>query len=407
MEQLRFQVASDKLQTYTANGFSTKKPSAGKYFSSIWVFPESEDQLFRWYGTLPRTLVERLVIMYVQSESHILDPFMGLGTTLDVAARAHVDATGIDNNPLACLATETLLYGIPRLSLNAIAARIARNLGGLIRDRTMHRSQWRDIVEEESYSYTRKWFRKDTLDSVLGLLFQIADVQDIRVQRLLFLIASQVAKEVASIDPRCTHHLVTKKKPFIDPISLLREKMKRGFGALYDKPPIVSRISIRQESVFQSKLEKNSYDFVLAHPPYLGVIHYHLIHRLATDLLDIVNRVGSPDSIKHLDFSYEKIKSSDVSTDNSERYSSFIKDFAAFMSTVIVPEGRCIVVIGDQRHRKHLRHPFTEFIQELELNGFMLEDIAIWILQNNAGMHVLRRGNFIDHNYVLVFHNQK
>ena len=39
----------------------------------------------------------------------------------------------------------------------------------------------------------------------------------------------------------------------------------------------------------------------------------------------------------------------------------------------------------------------------MEGNGFGLEENFIWLLQNNGGMHVLRRGNFIDHNYIAVF----
>ena len=407
-QSLLYPNSNSRGQDNLANSLGMKKSATGKYVSSIWIFPESEDQLYRWYGTLPRPLIERLISMHVKgSSSRILDPFMGLGTTLDVAANAHLNATGIDNNPLACLAAETLLYGIPTLSLTKILDQIADNLSGLHCRTAARGSDWVHLIEDERYSYTKKWFRKDTLNAILALLFQIAEVQDTRIQRLLFLTTSQIAKEVASVDPRCTHHLVTKKKPFIDPIVKLREKIKRGFATLYDKRAPTSDISIRQGSIFESKLDNNSFDFVLAHPPYLGVIHYHLIHRLATDLLDIVNVAKTPESLRHLDFNYSRIRSTDISTDSADRYAGFVKDFAALMNTVIATDGRCVVIIGDQRHKKHLRHPFTDFIHQFEVNDFALEDIAIWILQNNAGMHIQRRGNFIDHNYLLVFHKQK
>jgi hypothetical protein len=147
-------------------------------------------------------------------------------------------------------------------------------------------------------------------------------------------------------------------------------------------------------------------DLAIIHPPYLGVIHYHLIHRLSTDLLDIANRIWSPESIKQYDFAYSKLRGSDVSTDSSDKYNNFVKGIAAKMSELIAPNGRCVIIIGDQRHKGHLRHPFTDFILQFEAKGFLLEENFIWILQNNSGMHILRRGHFIDHNYILVFHKQ-
>ena len=32
-----------------------------------------------------------------------------------------------------------------------------------------------------------------------------------------------------------------------------------------------------------------------------------------------------------------------------------------------------------------------------------LKDIFVWVTKGKAGMNVKRRGNFIDHNYILIF----
>jgi hypothetical protein len=42
----------------------------------------------------------------------------------------------------------------------------------------------------------------------------------------------------------------------------------------------------------------------------------------------------------------------------------------------------------------------------MENHGHLLEEVFIWVLQNNAGMHIQRKGNYIDHNYILVFHRE-
>lgn len=388
-----------------------KKINAKKYISSIWSFPNStEDQLYRWYGTLPKPLVERLVTMYATDNSKfILDPFMGLGTTLDVALDAHVKAKGIDSNPLSCLTTEVRLLGLPTVNeLNKALDTISKNLSRLNPDNTKsNTNEWQDLISTEKYSYTQKWFRKDTLNAILALLFQIAKLSDIRIQRLFFVVTSQIIRDVASVDPRCTHHLVTKKKPFIDPLPLLKSKVSQSLSFIRSKPVSNSEISITQGSILNSKIHKEKFGFAIVHPPYLGVIHYHLMHRLATDLLDIVNIVKSPKSLQKYDFDYDKIKSSDVSTDNTEKYQNFVENLSTVLNDMIIDEGRCAIIIGDQRHKQHLRHPFTDFIYHFEKNGFMLEEVFVWILQNKGGMHVLRRGHFIDHNYVLVFHKLK
>ena len=43
-----------------------------------------------------------------------------------------------------------------------------------------------------------------------------------------------------------------------------------------------------------------------------------------------------------------------------------------------------------------------DFINLLKKSGFKIEDIFIWELTKKAGMNVARRGNYIDHNYIIV-----
>lgn len=395
----------DAPETVEDQGLRSKPNGSKQYISSIWSFPGSGgEQLYRWYGTLPRALVERLVSLYAADETkRVLDAFTGLGTTLDVAADARLHAHGVDSNPLACLATEARLFGVP--SEEAVNATTDRIIKSFIKPAGASAGNpWDDLLAEKRFAYTKKWFRDDTLAAMLSLLFRIAEVDDVRIQRLLFVSASQVVRDVASVDPRCTHHLVTKQKPFINPLPLWREKVAQAVKAVRGQPADPALVSVKQTSILSAPVVDESADFVFIHPPYLGVIHYHLIHRLATDLLDIVNCATSPAALQDYHFEHERLKKSDVSTDNTKPYQKFIEQLAQVMQRVVAPDGRCAVIIGDQRHKGHLRHPFTDFIRCFESAGFQLEENFIWILQNNGGMHILRRGHFIDHNYILIFH---
>lgn len=390
---------------------ATNKPELASskvkgYISSIWVFPEDGGfQPYRWYGTLPRPLVERLISLYACNErSRILDPFMGTGTTLEVAAEANLRGTGIDSNPLACLIAETkLARTIPTHLTTGIASEVAKNAFKSLEVHAASDWSWPEALDDKRFEYTKKWFRKDTLNALLNLFLEIAEVEDEQIQRLLFVAAAQVVRDVASVDSRCTHHLVTKKKGFVNPTTLWKEKVANIVKAGRRTSVDLSRIVIRQGSVFEPTLELDSAEFALIHPPYLGMIHYHLMHRLATDLLDVVNMMKSPASLKKYDFNYERIRKVDVSTDSSNEYNLFVKKLTEKLQKIVVSSGCCAVIIGDQRYKGHLRHPFTEFIKGFETSGFDLEENFIWILENNAGMHILRRGHFIDHNYILIF----
>lgn len=385
------------------------KPSvADQYISSIWSFPGSGgEQIYRWYGTLPRPLIERIMSLYTGTEvNKILDVFMGMGVTLDVAADLGLKGKGLDINALACLAAEARLFGVPsKTEVMQVAHSVAQNLLQKSGSREEDGSQrWNDFLADERFEYTRKWFRADTLISVLDMLSEIAEIKDVRIQRYLLVAAAQVVRDVASVDPRCTHHLVTKQKPFINPVPPWLEQVSRGLPAIRSNSADEKLISVSQGSALGNHWNGESANLVLAHPPYLGVIHYHLIHKLASDLLDYINIRKAPASLQKYDFGYERLREGDVSTDNSDRYLSFIEQFASAMYNIVAPDGRCVIIVGDQRYKGHLRHPFTDFIQRFEGAGFALEELFIWILQNNGGMHVLRRGHFIDHNYILVFH---
>lgn len=383
----------------------SKKSKAGKFVSSVWSFPDSDgNALYRWYGTLPKPLVKRVLELY--SPRNVLDPFAGLGTTLEVAADLGIKAKGYDSNPLACLATEARVYGIAsKDSLSSSIARISTRLGGSLGGPSSSTSSSTDeFFANEKYRYTRKWFRKDSLSALLSLFLEIGDVEQEDVQRLLFVSGAQTVREVASVDPRCTHHLVTKSKPFIDPVPIFVQATETALKAVRNRPASSANIQISQGSILKQEAKPGKHDFVLVHPPYLGMIHYHLIHRLATDVLDFVKASLDPPSLKGYEFSYDSIKKDDVSTDNTAEYKEFIERLGPIIDNVLKDGGRCAVIIGDQRYHGHLRHPAIDFVNELERNHMTLEEMFIWVLQNNAGMHILRRGHFIDHNYIQIFH---
>jgi hypothetical protein len=327
---------------------------------------------------------------------------MGLGSSLDVAADRGADAIGLDINPLACLASEARLQGSP--SSPDLIDSIEQVKEAYRRSGTTVNSFVVGFFDDDRYQYARKWFRKDTLEAVLRLLIAICQQPNESQQRIFFIGAAQTIREVASVDPRCTHHLVRKDKPFIDPLGVWVDKSLVAARATRTSPVEGASVSVLQGNALELATNAPMADVLLVHPPYLGVIHYNQIHRLATDLLDYVAQSAlHPATLRRFDFDYGRLRAGDMSTDNEGRYQDFIQRLAPYLFGAVKEGGRCVVVIGDQRFQGRLRHPFTDFVMELESAGFLLEENFIWLLQNNGGMHILRKGNFIDHNYILVF----
>jgi hypothetical protein len=385
------------------------KPATGKngLISSIWTFPPEDDvsyaahSIYRWYGTLPGPLVGRLLDLYGGGADAVIDPMCGVGTTLVEARLRGLSAEGWDVNPLACLITQTKLEPVP-----AAVASTLKALHG-IEESLNTRFHDTSAFADDSFDYARKWFSEASLERLLRVACATAEtIADDRIARLLLVALAGCVREVAEVDARCTHHLVRKRKPYVDVLPLLQ---RRALGiaeqlAALPLPEDGAYGVVRQADVMAQELPTNALS--LLHPPYLGVIHYHLIHRLSTEVLRFVQIVASPNVLDALNFDPVSLKASDVSTDRDDAYAGFTEGLTQKVAAATAPDGRVVVILGDARHKGHLRHPFTEFIFLMERAGLALEDLFIWILQNNGGMHVLRRGHHIDHNYILVFHRK-
>ncbi len=393
---------------------SPTKPKAAKpgktkngFVSSIWSFPPTEDvsyaghSIYRWYGTLPGPLVARLLDLYGSGLAHpVWDPMAGGGTTLVEARLKGVPAVGYDINALSCLVARTKLDPFPTAIQEVIDALHGIRAGS---------SRSRDIsgFEDASFGYARKWFNEPSLERLLQVASAIGEAKfETRLQRLLLVALAGITREVAEVDPRCTHHLVRKGKGYVDALPLLGKRALAIAEAVAEVPlreaaPGADWL-IHQQSALEPAADTQA-DLVIAHPPYLGVIHYHLIHRLGTEVLRYLQAEHGLSALDGLTFDAEEIKAGDGSTDNSAKYGVFLEGLASSLSEVVVPGGRAVIILGDARHKGMLRHPFTDAIRLMEESGFALEENFIWLLQNNGGMHVLRRGHHIDHNYIMVF----
>lgn len=361
------------------------KLSMGKFISSVWEFDANEQYLpvhkvFRWYGKLPPPLVQKVLDLYVNSDDKVLANFSGSGTIAVEAMLRGIDCTGIDINPLALLISrvKTTKFSVPSFEqkVNLIVQQARKNY------RSTH-------VDDTSLYEPDKWYPNDTAKKILALKKQIKKEKNALLVDLLMVALLGSLRDVSRIDSRCVNHIVVDyhkeakdifeefKVNAIEVYEMVQSLPRQG------KTPRFELASAAQLSM----LKDESIDFVFSHPPYLNAVNYYNINRLCTDVLG-----KEYNQIREKDFSSKKYE---VFLDLMEK--SFIE-----AHRVLKQGKRMAVVIGDTRFLGNLLTLHVDFVNLLKKNGFDIEDIFVWVLNQKAGMNVARRGNFIDHNYVII-----
>jgi DNA modification methylase len=357
------------------------------FISSVWDFPDVGStqsgylthDFLRWYGKLIPQLVSRLLDLYTEEEDSVLANFSGSGTVCLEAHLANRHAIGIDANPLALLLSkvksspakfesEEIINLLDKYPIKNTNAKYKKNL------------------------FLQKWFSQKAYEDLVRYLEAAKKIEDEKLRDTVTLAIASIVKKVSRIDSRCVNHIVVdnKKKPADVRQSLLDklDSMSKDIDSLESKKS-KAKIQIERGDARKLSLKNNSVDFILSHPPYLGAIDYTNIFQLENLMLENDNKL---------------IDTNDISTTSMKNYLDSMQKVFDEMHRVLKPGKFMAVVIGDNRKDGNIQPTFSYFIQDATSRlGLELKDIFVWVTKGKAGMNVKRRGNFIDHNYILVF----
>lgn len=363
------------------------KVNKGEFISSIWdlrqktlsPIPAIHD-FFRFLGKLPPLLVRRLINLYSDENDLILDNFAGSGTVLIEAKFANRRSIGVESNPLFHLLcrVKTSTF-VP--STTGFSTRIKERLGN------------RDGKLLFDYPKGKKWFYTESLTALQTILEEINKLENEKERNFYQVALANIVKHASKIDSRCVNHIVVDKdKPKIDVCQRFLSSIKELEEASeeFAKYKTQSNVYLGDAKNLDF-LDDASIDLIISHPPYLGAIIYYNIYQLESDLLG---------------FDYEGIKEIDMSTYSLDKYMRNMKDVFDEMHRVLKTRKYACVVIGDTRRNGEIIPTFSRFIDYGTSIGFSLRDIFIWVLIGKAGMNVARRGNYIDHNYILIFRKE-
>ena len=358
-----------------------------KFISSVWDFPDigsSESgylthDFLRWYGKLIPQLVSKLLNLYSNENDTVLANFSGSGTVALEAHLANRNAIGIDANPLALLLSK----------VKSSPAKINAEEMIEFLDQNLPNKNTRNYLENE---FLQKWFSVEAYEALDKYLQAIQKIEDSELRDTITLALAAIIKKASKVDARCVNHIVVdKNKKAADVRSILYEKLKeisKDVDSLISKKSKAS-VTIMAGDARKLELESNSIDLIISHPPYLGAIDY-------TNIMQLENFILGNDN--------KEIDGKDISTTSMKNYLISMQQVFDEMVRVLKHDKYIAIIIGDNRKDGNIQPTFAYFIQDATTRlGLELKDIFVWVTKGKAGMNVARRGNFIDHNYILIF----
>ncbi len=358
-----------------------------KFISSVWDFTGVTStetgyvthDFLRWYGKLIPQLVQRLISQYTIEGESVFANFGGSGTVVLEANLMGRRASSIDANPLSVLVAtvkaDPALVDAQQIISEMKSAKIEN-----------HRINWNGNVKFS------KWFGEESYVALASLADSIDSIANGRERMTAQLGLASIVKKASKVDSRCVNHLVVdknKKSVNVEDEFLKKIAQMNQSTAELQKIRTNEKVEISLGDARSIDYSDASFDLVISHPPYLGAIDYSNMYQLENALLG---------------FDASSFVAEDISTTSLSLYLTSMKAVLSEMNRILKPGKVGAVIIGDNRKNGAIQPTFSHFIQIACSDlGMKLEDIFIWVTSGKAGMSVTRRGNYIDHNYILIF----
>ncbi len=358
-----------------------------KFISSVWDFTgvsSSETgyvthDFLRWYGKLIPQLVQRIISLYTVEGDSVFANFGGSGTVVLEANLMGRSGSSIDANPLSVLVA-TVKANPSIVDADLIIAAMSSDSNESLS------TKWRNNPK------LHKWFSEESYISLSSIGASIEAIPNNRERMTAQLGLASIVKKSSRVDSRCVNHLVVdKNKKTVNVNVEFQKKIAQMNTSTAELQQIrtgeLVDISLGDARAINHPDE--TFDLVISHPPYLGAIDYSNMYQLENALLG---------------FDATSFVAEDISTTSLSLYIKSMRLVLSEMNRILKPGKVGAVVIGDNRKNGEIQPTFSHFIQIAcgEL-GMKLEDIFIWVTSGKAGMSVTRRGNYIDHNYILIF----
>ncbi len=325
-------------------------------------------------------------------EKAVLDPFMGVGTTLVASREYGVTSYGFDVSPLAVFASrvKTRDYDIEELR------------------------RWKDWlfkqkfykVDAEVSGLVKRAFNRHILDDILFFREIITGIPDEKV-RDFFLLALINSTNKCSYAFKDGAVLKFRKRP----VPPLREMLKRTIKKMIKD---LERIKFKPVAAYASvgdarqiNLEDNSIDMIVTSPPYLNKIEYTKVYSIEMELffphIRVSNLIHSAIGLD-AKVSEEEILELSKYLDPKDplvafQYFKDMKQALHEMFRVLKSGGVCLIVVGNGCFPHKVIESDVILGQMAEEIGLILKDIWVanqrWCMKNRTAKVGLLRESVV------------
>ena len=249
-----------------------------QYISSIWEFQDEEKQavhdVFRWYGKLPQQLVRRLITLYSQKNDQVMANFAGSGTVLTESNLAGRDSIGRDMHPISVL--------INQVKANKYTP---KNVDQFIDH--LHSTKY---PKKPYFLFPDfdKWFYRDSLIHLQGILVEINKFRDPRKRAFYQTCLARIIRKCSKIDSRCINHIVVDHhKKQVSPLEEFENSVSTVSDMIsqFRAQSTNSVINIKQGDARSLDISNKTIDLMISHPPYANSVLYYNIYSLLSTLL--------------------------------------------------------------------------------------------------------------------------
>lgn len=283
-----------------------------------------------WRGQFSPQLIEYLLAKHCKKGDYILDPFCGSGTVLREAARANINALGMDVNPAAiCLARVSELAGAETSLHFSLIDKIRSFCQELQLLSTLNEG----IIETQAAADALSKFHPDERERIA------------LEGALLFLFANG-----KSVDGK-----------------KISKGIERYLTAIFDIRNSQSQLMAKVGDARSIKELDNTFDYLITSPPYINVFNYHQNYR------PIIEALG------HKPLSAAKSEIGANRKFRQNRYMTVVQycmDMAQFLveaNRVLKNSARMTIILGRESNVRSVAFKNGELISAIAFEGIGCE----------------------------------
>jgi hypothetical protein len=278
--------------------------NAGSFSNQVHFQNAYQTPVQRWfpYREGYSTRLVNAFIKELKITGNIFDPFSGSGTTLLASRHNNLNSFGIDVNPISVLVAK-----VENVNYSIIDIKILQN--EIEKLKTVSRSK---EFFQTSFDLADKIFNSEILQSLLQLKFHIKDIQNQKIQNLLFVAWLSIIEDVSNIKKegngikyknrkRTQSGYINIEKEVWEKLAFPEDKFNFVKTKLLKQLEIIS-LDIKfnygpcekQPLIFQGcclefdKFFPNEIQFTFFSPPYCNCFDYFEIHKVDLWLGDFV-----------------------------------------------------------------------------------------------------------------------